>query len=94
MFRRILLATAVAAPWLAAGPTPGLAQSVAETPKDIIAAQLRRQGFSCQNPRSAKRDHEHSGPGGAAWVLQCDTETYLVRLIPNLAAKVERVNSP
>ncbi|MFP4538654.1 MAG: hypothetical protein ACLFPA_10165 [Dichotomicrobium sp.] len=91
MFRTILLATAVAAPWLAAGPAPGLAQSVVETPEDIIAAQIRRQGFTCDKPASATRDREQSKPGEAAWVLKCETETYHVKLIPNLAAKVEPV---
>lgn len=82
---------AIAAIGLTAGSTPSLAQPVAETPKDIIAAQIRRQGFTCDNPKSATRDREQSKPGEAAWILQCETETYRVKLIPNLAAKVERV---
>lgn len=91
MSRTILLALAVAAPWLVIAQTPSLAQTAAETPEDIIAAQIRRQGFTCDNPKSATRDRERSTPGEAAWFLQCETETYRVKLIPNLAAKVERV---
>lgn len=63
-----------------------------ESPDKIIAAQIRRQGFQCENPQSAKRDSEASKPDEAVWVLQCENATYRVKLIPDMAAQVERVN--
>lgn len=63
-----------------------------ESPEEIIAAQIRQQGFPCDNPQSAQRDREASRPDEAVWVLQCDNATYRVRLIPDMAAHVERIN--
>ena len=34
----------------------GLALALDETPKDIIAAHIRMQGFACDKPISAERD--------------------------------------
>jgi hypothetical protein len=63
-----------------------------ETPKEIIADQIRRQGFSCDNALSAERDRERSKPDQAVWILKCDKATYRVRLIPDMAAVVERID--
>jgi hypothetical protein len=63
-----------------------------ETPKDIITIQIRKQGFPCDNPQKADRDREASKPDEAVWVLQCGNATYRVRLIPDKAAHVERIN--
>ena len=68
------------------------ADAVEETPKEIIADQIRRQGYACGNPLSAERDLDRSKPDEAAWVLKCDNATYRVRLIPDMAAVVERVD--
>lgn len=62
-----------------------------ETPKEIIAVQIRRQGFVCDNPQDAHRDTEASKPDEAVWVLRCDNASYRVRLIPDMAADVERI---
>ena len=67
------------------------AEAVDETPKEIIASQIRKQGYSCDNALSAERDLERSKPDEAAWVLKCDSGTYRVRLIPDMAAAVEPV---
>jgi hypothetical protein len=57
----------------------GLAEGVAqEGPKDIIAAQIRSQGYAC-------------AANQAVWMLRCQNASYRVTLIPNLAAKVEKV---
>ena len=76
-----------------AAPNQGVAEAAdkEETPGEVIAVQIRRQGFACKPPVSAKRDTEYSTPGEAAWLLQCKTEKYRVRLIPDMAAKVERL---
>ena len=62
-----------------------------ETPKDVIATQIRSQGFGCNQPTTAERDRLASIPDEGVWLLQCEDGSYRVRLIPHLAAKVERV---
>ena len=69
------------------GPTC-LAQ---QTPADGIAAQIRAQGYRCDDPISAERDAALSRPDEAAWILKCQNATYRIRLIPDMAAKVEVV---
>jgi hypothetical protein len=64
----------------------------AEAPAGIIAAQIRSQGFTCKDPVKAKADPELSKPDEAVWLLQCKSEKYRVRLIPDMAAKVERLD--
>ena len=62
-----------------------------ETPKDVIATQIRSQGFGCNQPTTAERDPLASIPDEGVWLLQCEDGSYRVRLIPHMAAKVERV---
>jgi plastocyanin len=62
---------------------------VAET--DVIATQIRSQGFGCNQPTTAERDRLASIPDEGVWLLQCEDGGYRVRLIPHMAAKVERV---
>ena len=63
-----------------------------ENPKDIVAAQIRRQGYQCRPPIKAERDARASRPDEAVWRLQCKGATYRVRLVPNMAAGVERLD--
>lgn len=60
--------------------------------KDLLAVQIRDQGYSCDKAVSAQRDVSRSRPGEAVWLLKCATETYRLRLIPDMAARVERLN--
>jgi hypothetical protein len=69
---------------------PGLAQE--ETTKEIVAAQIRSQGFACDKPQSATRDEQLSRPDEAVWILACENATYQVRLIPNMAANVQQLD--
>ncbi len=62
-----------------------------EGPMDIIAAQIRSQGYACNSPQSAERDVAASAANQAVWMLRCQNASYRVTLIPNLAAKVEKV---
>ena len=62
-----------------------------EMSAEIIAVQIRDQGYPCDKPLSAKRDEKLSTPNEAAWILKCET-TYRVRLIPDMAAKVEKLD--
>jgi len=63
----------------------------AETPRDMLAAQIRTQGFACDKPQSASRDAKRSGPNHDVWVLKCANATYRVSRYPDMAAKVERL---
>ena len=67
------------------------AQVASETPKDMIAAQIRSQGFACDNPQRATRDAKRSKPDHEVWVLKCDNATYRFSRYPDMAAKVERL---
>lgn len=59
---------------------------------NILAVQIRKQGYNCSKAKSAKRDKDASKPGEKAWVLTCENATYRVRTIPNMADKVERLD--
>jgi hypothetical protein len=71
------------------GSHPASAQ---EDPTNIIADQIRAQGYKCDSPQSAQRDRQASRPDEAVWILQCESGGYRVRLVPDLAAKVEQIN--
>jgi hypothetical protein len=60
----------------------------AEVPKEIIAVQIRKQGYKCVNPQSAERAGE-TPLDDSRWILRCDNATYRVTLVPNMAAMVE-----
>ena len=70
----------------------GGAYAIDETPTEIIAAQIRDQGYECVKPQSAKRDVAQSAPNETVWVLDCENGSYRVTLVPDLAAKVEKLN--
>ncbi|PPD43659.1 MAG: hypothetical protein CTY15_08925 [Methylocystis sp.] len=74
----------------AAFPLPALGQ---ESAKDVIAAHIRSQGYACTTPKSAARQPAASRPGEQAWTLTCGEATYLVRLIPDMAADVSVIGS-
>ncbi|WP_424363685.1 hypothetical protein [Methylocystis parvus] len=60
-----------------------------ETPRDIIAAHVRLQGYKCDAPQSATRDVKASRPGEAVWKIICEDARYKVRMIPNMADVIE-----
>jgi len=66
------------------------AQAAEEMPAEIIAVQIREQGYSCDKALSARREHPELHD--AVWILKCDNASYRVRLIPDMAAKVERLD--
>ena len=43
-----------------------------ESPKDDIAAQIRAQGYACDQPQSATRDTQTSRPDEEVWLLRCE----------------------
>ena len=77
-----------------AGFIATLAQSASaqETAKGLLAIQVRSQGYVCNSPVSAKRDKKHSGPDVAVWVKKKKKNTYRMRLAPDMAARVQRLN--
>jgi hypothetical protein len=67
-----------------------IAHAAEEMPAEIIAAQIRDQGYACDKALSAERDGERSDD--AVWILKCQNATYRVRLVPDMAAHVERLD--
>lgn len=76
---------------LAAAAAFAVTAAAQQTPKEDIAAQIRDQGYQCDDPQSAERDEKASKPDEAVWVLTCEGASYRVRLIPDMAADVERL---
>ena len=70
------------------------AKAADDVAKTVLAVQLRKQGFACSNPKSASRDSERSKADSKVWVLSCENATYRVRVVPNMAAKVQRLDLP
>jgi len=58
----------------------------------VVADQIRRQGFTCDEPVKAERDAKASAPNAAVWSMQCNNSSYRVQLVPDQAAKVEKVD--
>ena len=71
-------------------PTCLSAHAVEETSADIIAVQIREQGYACDKALSAEREHPELDD--AVWILKFGNDSYRVRLIPDMAAKVERLD--
>jgi hypothetical protein len=68
------------------------AQAQTETPAEIIAVQIRKQGYTCGKAESAERDVDASKPNLPIWILKCDNARYRVRVIANKADEVERLD--
>lgn len=66
--------------------------SAQEDATNIVADEIRAQGYKCDSPQSAKQDTQASKPDEAVWILQCESGSYRVRLIPDMAAKVEQLD--
>lgn len=58
---------------------------------NIVGTQLRAQGYRCDDPHKAERDPDDSDPGNQAWLVVCDNAVYRVRLVPDQAAQVEKI---
>jgi len=57
---------------------------------DIIASQIRRQGFVCNNPSAAELI-DRGTPHQKVYLLKCEGVIYRVRLTPDLAGKVTEI---
>jgi hypothetical protein len=71
-------------------PPEALAQD--QSAASIIAAQIRKQGFACENAQSAQKDAKADRPDLPVWILDCGNTSYRVELVPNMAAKVEKID--
>ncbi len=74
----------------ATGAVPSAAEQ-RETAADIIAAHIRTQGYACDKALGAVRIRRASRPDQAVWTLRCSNASYRVRLIPDMAAQVEKL---
>lgn len=61
----------------------------AETPQQMLSAQIRSQGFVCEKTLSARPDKKRSRPDYEVWILRCSNATYRVGRAPDLPAKIE-----
>lgn len=64
----------------------------AQTPPEVLAAQIHDQGYHCELPFSARRDAKQSRPDAAVWFLKCRGSTFRIRLDPDISAHVEKIN--
>ena len=62
------------------------------TPPETLAAQLRLQGHRCDEPVTAQRDAQLSQPDEIVWNLRCGNASYRMRLTPDMAARVEKLD--
>lgn len=69
-----------------------LSEALAAEEKEIIAAQVRKRGFACDKPASAERELQRSKPNETVWILKCGNASYRVRLVPKMAATVDRID--
>jgi hypothetical protein len=58
---------------------------------EMLAAQIRLQGFSCDRPLGTTMDAKRSRPDHGVWVLKCSNATYRVSRAPDMAAKVKQL---
>jgi len=59
--------------------------------KTVLADQVRSQGYACTNPISAERIADESRPEEPVYLLSCENATYRLRLVPDQAAEVTRI---
>jgi hypothetical protein len=81
----------IAAVLVALAPALPVAALAQDTDVSIIAAQVRSQGFACDNPTGAERVADESAPDQQVYTLACDGVTYRVKLIPDMAAEITKV---
>jgi len=62
------------------------------TPSEVLADQLRSQGYRCDRALGSEQDAGSSKPNEAVWVLKCTNGSYRMRLVPDMAARVERID--
>ena len=84
-----LISTALAVTITGTLIVPAISQEDAKT---MIATQVRAQQHPCATAENAARDEELSKPDSEVWILTCDNATYQVRLRPDMAAEIMKLN--
>ena len=64
-----------------------------EQAKSILADQVRDQGNACARAEEAHRDLALSKPDEPVWILKCSNAVYRIRLLGDMAAEVEVLDS-
>jgi hypothetical protein len=67
-------------------------RTAGQTPPESLADQVRAQGYPCDRLMSAERDAGQSRPNEAVWIIKCANAAYRMRVIPDMAARVEPLN--
>ncbi len=62
-----------------------------QTPAEDVGAQIRSQGYQCDQPVTARRNVRLSKPDSFVWTLECGNATYRVRLDPDMTAHVMKL---
>lgn len=86
----LFTASAVIAVLVSSGAS---AQSGTEPPVDLLAAQLRTQGYDCDTPESARPDASASKPNERVWIVRCKGVDYRMTVVPDMAAKIEKIGN-
>jgi hypothetical protein len=76
---------------LVALSSSAMAQPEAEA-LQVVADQVRAQGYACAEPMAVQRDAEASRPDLPVWVLTCEGGRYRVELVPDMRARVTPIN--
>ena len=77
---------------LSAGYIAIAAESPGQDSENVLAAQLRDQGYACDQPKSAEQDVQASRPDEEVWIVQCENARYRMRLHPDMAAEVDKLD--
>jgi len=77
----------------ACGLAPGIFFSAAaqDSAVAVIGDQVRSPGYACSNAISAERIEAESRPEEPVYLLKCEGATYKVRIVPDQAAEVTKV---
>jgi hypothetical protein len=88
---RIPIGPAIALALTCLSAPVGVAAEPDTVAAEIVAAQIRAQGYACTRPVAAVRDQAASQPNATVWVLSCGNARYRVRLVPDMAAQVTQL---
>jgi hypothetical protein len=91
MMKLLLLRMAVRSTPAFVALLAGTYSSCAQTPADDVAAQVRSQGFDCDQPVTVTQDVKLSRPDSPLWTLRCRNAVYRVRLVPDMAARITKL---
>jgi len=81
----------VTAAWIAGLSCTAVAQQESEA-LQVVADQVREQGFACANPQGIQRDPDLSRPDLPVWILTCENNRYRVELVPDMQARVTQLD--